>query len=502
MKRLLFSLFLILTLPLQAIAFPPLPGVSGPSSSTNGYSVCFDGTTGKLLKECSPQPTGDVESVGDCTSGACLDGSSDGGTYISLYDGNSNWSKFAAGNSSANLTWTFPTAYPAGTYLMQSTTGGAFSFLDPATFQSAHAILTALAGLTIADVSIIEGTGANAFNVVTSGGANRVLGANSDNSALEFKSTLAVTSIADDIFWVGHTVATKTATFDLETNLDANDDVIIKIPDHGGDVTWTMTSAEYDNVFLAIQTFGIGAAVKNGATGAGFLEFYEDSDNGIAKITLKGDDDVGAANFTLTLPKADDTLVAKATSDVFTNKTFDAAGTGNILKQTKYITLSHPHARGAGVTSGFDGTETNAYYGQALFSNSSDQATNFIEYRITVPEDLDTAVDLSLTRWKFRLSGADTGTHRYVISMVSVADSAAYSGTVGNAINLDFAGDGSGADGDVETVSSATLTDWKSNLTAGQLWVIRVARDGDADQDASTVDSYSGPLVISYGSTQ
>lgn len=34
--------------------------------------------------------SGDVESVGDCTSGDCLDGSSDGGTEISLYDGTGN----------------------------------------------------------------------------------------------------------------------------------------------------------------------------------------------------------------------------------------------------------------------------------------------------------------------------------------------------------------------------------------------------------------------------
>ncbi|HOX23458.1 MAG TPA: hypothetical protein PLL10_08345, partial [Elusimicrobiales bacterium] len=48
------------------------------------------------------------------------------------------------------------------------------------------ATIAALAGLTLADVSIIEGTGADAYAVVTSGGANRFLKANSDNSALEF----------------------------------------------------------------------------------------------------------------------------------------------------------------------------------------------------------------------------------------------------------------------------------------------------------------------------
>lgn len=54
--------------------------------------------------------------------------------------------------------------------------------------QPLDATLTALAGLTIADVSIIEGTGADAFNVVASGGNNYILGSNSSNTALEFKA--------------------------------------------------------------------------------------------------------------------------------------------------------------------------------------------------------------------------------------------------------------------------------------------------------------------------
>jgi len=57
-------------------------------------------------------------------------------------------------------------------------------------YQASDATLTALAGATLADVSVIEGTGADAVAVVTSGGANRLLGSNSDNTALEFKDTI------------------------------------------------------------------------------------------------------------------------------------------------------------------------------------------------------------------------------------------------------------------------------------------------------------------------
>jgi hypothetical protein len=52
--------------------------------------------------------SGDVESVGDCLSGACYDGSSDGGTYMRLYDGDSNYGAFVTANLSGDRTYTFP----------------------------------------------------------------------------------------------------------------------------------------------------------------------------------------------------------------------------------------------------------------------------------------------------------------------------------------------------------------------------------------------------------
>ena len=45
-----------------------------------------------------------------------------------------------------------------------------------------------------------------------------------------------------------------------------------------------------------------GMSVKNGATGAGFIEFFEDSDNGSNKVTLIGP--ASTADVTLTLPSA------------------------------------------------------------------------------------------------------------------------------------------------------------------------------------------------------
>ena len=46
-----------------------------------------------------------------------------------------------------------------------------------------------------------------------------------------------------------------------------------------------------------------GAQLKNGATSAGYLEFFEDSDNGTNKVTLIGP--ASTADITLTLPSSD-----------------------------------------------------------------------------------------------------------------------------------------------------------------------------------------------------
>ena len=191
-----------------------------------------------------------------------------------------------------------------------------------------------------------------------------------------------------------------------------------------------------------------------------------------------------------------------STAGVITNSTFDAGD--NVLKMFGYIQLINPHLAGSGVEANMDTTATNEYYGQVKFADEIDKATNYCEYRLIVPTDLDIAVALTAS-FKFRLGGADTDDHVYAISHDTVADSADYTGTVTDEILLAYTKDGSGADGDVET-ASGTLTSWKDHLTAGNLWVIRVARDGDAnsgdDTDDSNVDSYSGPLTIRYGVTQ
>ena len=63
----------------------------------------------------------------------------------------------------------------------------------------------------------------------------------------------------------------------------------------GGGVTLSQTSIH-----------SAGLSVKNGATSAGFIEFFEDSDNGTNKVTLIGP--ASTSDVTLTLPASTDTL--------------------------------------------------------------------------------------------------------------------------------------------------------------------------------------------------
>jgi hypothetical protein len=68
-------------------------------------------------------------------------------------------------------------------------------------------------------------------------------------------------------------------------------------------------------------------------SGAASLALHEDTDNGTNRVLLQGP--ASTADVTATLPAATDTLVGKATTDTFTNKTFDANGTGNSLSNVE-----------------------------------------------------------------------------------------------------------------------------------------------------------------------
>lgn len=114
MKKLILTLlfFLLITSPahaFKAMTFtsdstgePTALAANGANCSAGQAPLGVD-ASGAVESCWSP-----VSSVGDCATGACFDGTSDGGTYQRFYDGNSNYTQVQASDTTANITTTMP----------------------------------------------------------------------------------------------------------------------------------------------------------------------------------------------------------------------------------------------------------------------------------------------------------------------------------------------------------------------------------------------------------
>ena len=145
----------------------------------------------------------------------------------------------------------------------------------------------------------------------------------------------------------GQTVTFSGTTNEIEAVVSATDTLTIGLPNAvaittsltiGGVAVPTISSTStLTNKTLTTPIVNAGAQLKNGATSAGFLEFFEDSDNGTNKVTLIGPASTG--DVTLTLPSATDTLVGKATTDTLTNKTLTSPVIATIVNNSNNLTL-------------------------------------------------------------------------------------------------------------------------------------------------------------------
>jgi hypothetical protein len=107
---------------------------------------------------------------------------------------------------------------------------------------------------------------------------------------------------------------------DFETTLTVTDptaDRTITLPNLTGTVslitaTETLTNKTMTTPTLTTPVINAGAQLKNGATSAGFAEFFEDSDNGTNKVTLIGP--ASTADVTLTLPAETGTVISTGTT--------------------------------------------------------------------------------------------------------------------------------------------------------------------------------------------
>ncbi len=149
----------------------------------------------------------------------------------------------------------------------------------------------------------------------------------------------------------------------------------------------TLTNKTLTTPTLTTPVANAGIQLKNGATSAGFLEFFEDSDNGTNKVTLIGP--ASTADVTVTLPASADTLVGKATTDTLTNKT-----------------LTTPTITTPVVNAGMDLKNGATSAGFVKFFEDSDNGTNAVtligpastaDVTLTLPAATDTLVGLATT---------------------------------------------------------------------------------------------------------
>jgi hypothetical protein len=100
---------------------------------------------------------------------------------------------------------------------------------------------------------------------------------------------------------------------DLDINADDEIELNSTLIDINGNVEISGTTAQVGvSTSTAKDIFNAGMSTKNGATSAGFVEFFEDSDNGTNKVTVIGP--ASTADVTLTLPSSAGTIATTATA--------------------------------------------------------------------------------------------------------------------------------------------------------------------------------------------
>jgi hypothetical protein len=158
---------------------------------TNTKWCTSNGTT-VSCNEDAPAGSGDVTSVGDCTGGACLDGTSDGGTNIALYDSNSHKTTITAGDSIGDLAFTLPTTDGSDGEVLKTNGSGVLSWVAQGAFDA-----TTIDAVTWSD-------GANASNAWTFDVSGTDHTMTAGNARMTFSQNVTVTGdltvSGDDLF--------------------------------------------------------------------------------------------------------------------------------------------------------------------------------------------------------------------------------------------------------------------------------------------------------------
>jgi len=164
---------------------------------------------------------------------------------------------------------------------------------------------------TTAELNILDGVTSTAAELNALDGITAVVG---ELNALDIGSTAVGTAVASKaVILDSNKDYTGIRNFTITGELDAATLDISGAVDIDGNVDINGTLLQTGvATFTAIPIANAGISVKNGATGAGFVSFFEDSDNGDNSVKLIGP--ASTADVTLTLPAVTGTLITSASA--------------------------------------------------------------------------------------------------------------------------------------------------------------------------------------------